>query len=531
MESRTFQVLEFPKILGALSGLAVSEPGASACLAIRPLTSFDAVRRENDLFDQARAWIRESGFTLTAFPDIDAIFPHLGRETAVLDQDALFALRIALDLARTARESLKGYEERGWDVLNQALTASDWPQKTVSGITRCLDGEGMIRDESSPDLQAVRREIRTIHQRCTKRVKDFILQENLGQAMQDEYMTISSDRYVLPIKSNFKNKAKGIIHDYSQTGETCYFEPIFLVETNNRLQELKREERQEEYKVLQYLTGLVREEAEEVLRAYRGVVSIDVLMAKIRLADKYDGRTIEVVREGAPNLIKARHPLLALADDSVQPMDIELMDGQKAMIVSGGNAGGKTVCLKTVGLIGLMAFSGLPVPAKEGQPPAHVARRVRDHGRRAVPGGERPPPLPRRFNTCAACGAKWTTTHCSSWMNSARAPTRPRARPWPRRSSTPWWRRAPPRSRPPISRRSRPMPWAPSPCGPPACCSTRAPSVRSSSSPTTRWARPSPWMWPRSTDCLTKFSPVPKSIYCWTVPTPPPCWTGSMKWP
>ena len=366
MESRTFQVLEFPKILGALSGFAVSEPGAAACLEIRPFSSLAEVRNANRLFDQAAAWIGESGFKLIPFPDIGGVFPHLQREATVLDQDALFALRIVLDIARSARESLDGYEERGWEILRESLFAYDWPQKTVSGITRCLDSEGHIRDESSPDLLAVRQEIRAIHQRCTKRVKDFILQENMAQAMQDEFITISSDRYVLPIKSNYKNKTKGIIHDYSQTGETCYFEPIFLVETNNRLQELKREEREEEYKVLQYLTGLVREEAQAVQEAYEGVVSIDVLMAKVRLAGEYDGRTINVVEDGPPSLVKARHPLLALVDDGVQPLDIALLEGQKAMIVSGGNAGGKTVCLKTVGLIGLMAFSGLPVPAKDG---------------------------------------------------------------------------------------------------------------------------------------------------------------------
>ncbi len=179
-------------------------------------------------------------------------------------------------------------------------------------------------------------------------------------------MTVSSDRYVLPIKANYKNRTKGIIHDYSQTGETCYFEPIFLVETNNRLQELKREERAEEYKVLEYLTSLVREEQRGVAEAYAGLVNLDVLSAKVKLAQAYGGRTIDVKASGEPRLLKARHPLLALAEDSVQAMNIELLEGQKALIVSGGNAGGKTVCLKTLGLIGLMALTGLPVPAAEG---------------------------------------------------------------------------------------------------------------------------------------------------------------------
>ncbi|WP_316900470.1 Smr/MutS family protein [Pseudodesulfovibrio indicus] len=366
MESRTFQVLEFPKILGVLSGFATSEPGASECLNIHPHSSLEAVLLANELFDQTASWVGESGFRMRAFPDLGGIFPHLSSELAVLDQDALFALKIILDLAMEARESLSRFEDRGWEVLKSELFAYDWPQKTVSGIGRCLDAEGQIRDESSPALMDVRQEIRAIHQRCTKRVKDFIIQENMGAAMQDEFMTISSDRYVLPIKANFKNKTKGIIHDYSQTGETCYFEPIFLVETNNRLQELKREERAEEYKVLQYLTGLIRQEKPQVSDAYRGLVTLDVLMAKVRLAGVYNGRTIEVTDEGAPRLLKSRHPLLALTDESVHPLNIELEEGQRAMIVSGGNAGGKTVCLKTVGLIGLMAFSGLPVPAAEG---------------------------------------------------------------------------------------------------------------------------------------------------------------------
>jgi DNA mismatch repair protein MutS2 len=366
MGSRTFQVLEFPKILGALSGFSVSEPGASACLEVRPFETIDEVNRASVLFEQAAAWINESSYKFNSFPPLDGLFSHFDNPNSVFDQDALFALKTVLDITRGARDSLNKYEERQWLVLVETLFAYDWPEKTVSGISRCLDPEGRIKDGSSPDLLAVRQEIRSIHQRCSKRVKDFIIQENLTSAMQDEFMTISSDRYVLPIKANYKYKTKGIIHDYSQTGETCYFEPMFLVETNNRLQELKKEEREEEFKILKFLTELIRQEKHEVIEAYHGLVMLDVLMAKVKLAQAYNGRAIEVVESGTPKLIKARHPLLALVDNSVQPLSIELLEGQKAMIVSGGNAGGKTVCLKTVGLIGLMAFSGLPVPVAEG---------------------------------------------------------------------------------------------------------------------------------------------------------------------
>jgi len=366
MESRTLQVLEFPKILSALSGFTISEAGASACLELRPFDKLEDVKAASILFEQAAAWVRESSFSIKTFPNLDGMFAYLDNQKGVLDQDDLFALKQVLDIARITRDSLRQYEDREWDALWQSLFAFEWPVKTVSAIGRCLDPEGRIKDESSPALQDVRQEIRSIHQRCTKRVKDFVIRENLGQALQDDFMTVSSDRYVLPLKVNYKNKTKGIIHDYSQTGETCYFEPIFLVDTNNRLQELKREEREEEHKVLKYLTSLVQQEQRGVFEAYIGLVNLDVLMAKVTLAQKYDGRAIEVAEGGEPKLMKARHPLLALVDDSVQPMNIELLEGQKALIVSGGNAGGKTVCLKTIGLISLMAFAGLPVPAAEG---------------------------------------------------------------------------------------------------------------------------------------------------------------------
>ena len=367
MESRTFELLEFPKVLGALAGFAVSEPGASACREIQPFSTLESVQRAAALYEQAAAWVNESGFAFSAFPELDGMFTYLGNPKSVLDQDDLFALKQVLDIAREARESIIGqYGNRGWDILSETLFAYEWPAKTVSGIGRCLDQDGQIKEESSPGLMDVRRDIRSIHQRCTKRVKDFILQENLSHAVQDDFMTVSSDRYVLPLKVNFKNKIKGIIHDYSQTGETCYFEPLFLVETNNRLQELKRTEREEEYKVLAYLTGLVRDEEPGVRDAYAGMVDMDVLMAKVKLARASGGRAIDVTDRGEPKLLKARHPLLALADESVHPLNIELREGQRALIVSGGNAGGKTVCLKTLGLIGLMALAGLPVPVSEG---------------------------------------------------------------------------------------------------------------------------------------------------------------------
>ncbi len=366
MEPRTLHLLEFPKVLKELSGFAVSEPGALACLGLHPMSTVQAVRSELALLDQALRWVRESGFRLTPFPNFAPFFPELDVSHRVLDLDALFALALTLDQARNARDLLSPFAERGWDELVELVSGAPWPTATSSALKRCLDQDGRLKDESSPGLFSVRQEIRGIHQRCSKRVKDFVLAENISQYLQDDYITISSDRYVLPLKVNFKNRFPGIIHDYSQTGETCYFEPMFLVEVNNTLQELKQEERAEERKVLEYVTGLVRQERPGVVASYDSLVRLDVLMAKARLAEATNARALDIGDDCPARLLNARHPLLALHNPDTQPLDIKLREGQLALVVSGGNAGGKTVCLKTVGLIALMAFSGLPVPVAEG---------------------------------------------------------------------------------------------------------------------------------------------------------------------
>ena len=373
MDSRTFQLLEFPKVLSVLADFTVSEPGARACRELLPLADPKAVRRQGLLLAQGLEWAEDRGFRLASFPDLDGLFTFADDERRDLDLDGLFALSQVLGQAGEARRILE--ESRNLAhvaefVENMAGFA--WPERLQAALARCIDQDGRIRDEASPELYAVRGEIRAIHQKCTKKAKDFILSHNLTGFLQDEYITLSSDRYVLPLQANYKGKFQGIIHDYSQTGETCYFEPLFLVELNNRLQELKKDEGFEERNILAYLTGLYRAEAEAVHAAYEFMVRLDLVLAKAGLAKALDGRPLLPPEgpESGIRLIQARHPLLALGKSESgavpRPVDIDLPEGKQALIISGGNAGGKTVCLKTLGLITLMAASGLPVPVAEG---------------------------------------------------------------------------------------------------------------------------------------------------------------------
>ncbi len=366
MESRTNILLEFPKVLQYLSREAVSIPGVEACLQIRPFTDPRELEKEQSILREALRALQEYSVYPTSFPALEAVLPLIaGRET-VLDLEGLWALQGFLDAAHTLKTSMQEIDPQGFPGLTSAWEDISWPGKLWNALNRCLDQSGAIRDQSAPELQEVRGEIRGLRAQCSRKVNESLTQDNYSHYLQDEYLTISSDRYVLALKSNFKGKVQGIIHDYSQTGETCYFEPMFLVDLNNRFQELLQQQKEEEKKVRAYLTDLARRSVDDLQQVYALLIRMDVLWARARLAGRLNGRVLSSSHQAGLNLTNLRHPLLVLAGHHVVPVDVTLKPGQKALVISGGNAGGKTVCLKSLGLAAIMAQSALPVPVDEG---------------------------------------------------------------------------------------------------------------------------------------------------------------------
>ena len=363
MQLRSETLLEFPKVLALVAGHCKSEPGAERVLGIRPIADARALADATERTRQFASWAGESGFSMPVFPSLEGFLDHMDRPAEVFDLDALWAVFQVLTDAKTVRDVLAEADPERWPLLNE-LAAGPWPGTLWAGLKRCINADGLVRDEASPDLYSVRTEIRSLHSRCSKRVKSFVEREGISQYMQEDFITVSSDRYVLPLKVNFKNKLAGIIHDYSQTGETCYFEPMFLVDLNNDLQELKNEERRAEKEVRRLLSNLMRTDADALEAVYDFVVGADVLAAKAVFAAERGARCVEIGEELPLHLMDVRHPLLSRA--AAVPVDLALDEGQRALIVSGGNAGGKTVCLKTLGLCALMGLSGLPLCAAEG---------------------------------------------------------------------------------------------------------------------------------------------------------------------
>ncbi len=392
IHARTLNALEFHRIADHLSELCLSGVGRERARAIAPLDDAEAVTLAARIYEEAADWASRPAaggavFCVCSFPDVSSMLRAAATSRAHTfqpDVDAFWALREVLRLARDAHASIAQPEAATrWPHLLAMADGSPLPVQLTAALLRCISDDGLLRDESSPELYRLRGELRRLHQSCMRKVKDFAQQYNMLAYLQDEFMSLSSDRYVLPLKANFKGRMQGIIHDWSQTGETCYFEPMFLVEINNRLQELKREEREEERKVLVYLRSLLEAELPGARAALELLAQLDVLQAKRRLAALFDGRPLPLtpVAEGI-QLLDARHPLLMLnrvaesgkdgskaaaaAHSKVRPLDIVLRPGERALVITGGNAGGKTVCLKTLGLIAAMTLSGLPVPVGAG---------------------------------------------------------------------------------------------------------------------------------------------------------------------
>ena len=402
IHKRTLHSLEYDRILDRLAALCRSETGRERALATLPLPDEEAVREAQALYGEAEAWAGHPA-TLSlgtqasrggpgAFPSVQGLLNAVeqkGPGAVSWDLEAFWALRGVLLLARDMRDSICTPEgERHWPRLMGLATNPPLPNQLTAALLRCISDDGNIRDESTPELYQVRVEIRSLHQTCLRRVRTFCEEHNILQFLQDEFMTLSSDRYVLPFKASYKNKMQGIIHDWSQTGETCYFEPMFLVDLNNRIQELKREEREREHEVLEFLAGLLQTELAGARAALRLLTELDYLEAKRRLAAVLHGRCIPLDSpEHGIGLVQVRHPLLLVSEleklgrdpnirrqeerekrafQKVHPLDIEFRPGEKALIVTGGNAGGKTVCLKSLGLCAAMTLAALPVPAEPG---------------------------------------------------------------------------------------------------------------------------------------------------------------------
>jgi DNA mismatch repair protein MutS2 len=369
--------LDWPELLDRLAGQAQSGQGAEACRNLPLADTAEEARSQAADLAEVTALLRAGEYLVAlSFPDIELHLDAVERGVALSAEE----LKAVAALCETTAAARRYFGKVRPDNLQTprlsrlAATLGDHDE-LVLRARETFDADGQIRDSASPELQRLRRERDGLGARARDEAERLRTSERFADVLQDEYVTLREDRFVLPVKASFKSMGLGIVHDTSRSGETVFIEPAEMVELNNRLKVAEIEIRRESRRILEELAAEVAAAAPD-LRGDREILTrLDVLCAKARLAVAYDGHEVEIVDEAVIDLKALRHPLLALraaeARRPITPNDLALGDvpgasTAKVLVVSGPNAGGKTILLKAVGMAALLARAGMQVPASPG---------------------------------------------------------------------------------------------------------------------------------------------------------------------
>jgi DNA mismatch repair protein MutS2 len=356
----------------ALLARETSTPmGRELAEALWPQAELAAIRAALDTTAEARAALGPSGPPpWEAIPDARPTLEAVRVPGSVAEGADLAALIPLLDAAGRLRAYGRGIQPVA-PTLAAAFAAFPHPRALADLLRRCLDADGGVRDEASAALRRMRQRIRDLRRDLVKTLEGYFQSAGAELTFQERYVTVRHGRYVLPIRAEAKGRLRGIVHDRSQSGATLFVEPEGVVEANNELVQAAREEEAEILRVLAELTDAVRAVLPELDALVDGIARLDLTFARALLAERMDASAPAVSEAREIHLAGARNPLLLAQswdspDRTVVPMDLCLDAARPLLVITGPNAGGKTVALKTVGLLALMAQSGCHVPAKDG---------------------------------------------------------------------------------------------------------------------------------------------------------------------
>jgi DNA mismatch repair protein MutS2 len=372
MDEKTLQTLEYPKILEKLAGYASFSASAELVRALRPSAVWDEVQHLQARTTEARRLLSvNDSISIGGAHDVrpSAILAQRG---GVLEAADLLDIKSTLLSARELARSL-GKHKTDYPTLARLAEAMPPPPGLAEAISRVLSERGEVLDNASDKLASLRREIKIAHERIMSRLERMINDSRTAPMLQESIITQRNGRYVIPLRAEFKGRVKSIVHDQSASGATLFVEPLVIVELNNRWHELQLAERDEVRRILAELSSQVGEHAQAITYLVEALAELDLALACAKYAD--DLRAAEPVLAPIHNrkdhhpgstikLYQARHPLLD--PSTVVPIDVDLDESTFSLIITGPNTGGKTVTLKTVGLLALMAQSGLHIPAQSG---------------------------------------------------------------------------------------------------------------------------------------------------------------------
>jgi len=373
VDKKSITTLGLPKVLDRVADLAAFSASKDLARALTPGTAYEEVQLRQTQTTEAR-------YLLSVDADISIGGAHDMRSAAVsaargsvLEPAQLLDVKSTLISARVMKRSLEKSHAVApalADIASQMQLAPG----LVDAISKTLDPRGEVLDSASPKLSSIRRDLNVVHERLTTRLQRMVSDPNIAQMLQEPIVTQRDGRFVIPLRAEFKGRIKAVVHDQSSSGATLFIEPLTVVDLNNQRRELQLAERDEVRRILAALSAQVGEHAEEIQATVSCLAEIDLAFAKAKYSDQIDGCEPilapwrEMHAGGHPGstmkLLAARHPLLDPSE--VVPIDLQLDDETFALVITGPNTGGKTVALKTAGLLVLMAQCGLHIPATSG---------------------------------------------------------------------------------------------------------------------------------------------------------------------
>jgi DNA mismatch repair protein MutS2 len=367
MNSHALEVLGYRDALAVVGGLASSPLGRAAVTELRPSTDPDWITGElANVSELMGVLTRDEGWGLPTIPDLREPLRRLRVEGSVLDADELRGAAILLTSSRAARRSLVALREQVPRLAVEAEALADLPAVAAT-VERAIDENGQVRDDASPDLSRLRRSIGGARARIVSRLNSFVSALPEQYRVPDASVTIREGRYVIAVRREGRGEVGGIVHDESGTGATLFVEPPVAIELMNQLREMEAEEVREVRRILRELTASLRPHQEAMTISLETLVRLDGVLARARYAVRVEGVAPAVERElSGYEVVNGRHPLLLARAEMVVPFDLRMEERERTLVISGPNTGGKTVLLKAMGLISLLAQSGVVPPVSLG---------------------------------------------------------------------------------------------------------------------------------------------------------------------
>ena len=362
MNKKVFHTLEYYKILDMLAGYAACEETKERCLTLTPLTDASEIDQlQRTTADALSRLYKGSSISFSGVHNVSGSLKRLDIG-GTLNTSELLMIRSLLEVAKRAKSyDRSDRADDKTDSLSPLFSQIEPLTPLNEEIRRCIIGEDEIADDASPALAKVRKSIRGMNDRIHAQLTSLMNNTTTRSYLQDAVITMRDGRYCLPVKAEAKTSVPGMVHDQSSSGSTLFIEPMAVVNLNNELRELFLKEQEEINAILAELSNRVAENANGIRQDYSVLAELDFIFAKAQLAKSYNGVAPIFNEEGRINIRKGRHPLLD--SKKVVPIDVRLGDEFRQLIVTGPNTGGKTVSLKTVGLLTLMGQAGLHIPA------------------------------------------------------------------------------------------------------------------------------------------------------------------------